>query len=142
MLLFYKSFINFQEHKTYKIGILSMLNKIKKRGTSYNKYHAVRTVIDGMIFASQKEAKRYQQLKRLEAQKVITDLKVQPVYQLQEKFQYAGKTVKAIRYIADFEYKQNGQIIVEDVKGVETEVFKLKRKFFWFRYPHLELRIF
>ncbi|RKZ75172.1 MAG: hypothetical protein DRR19_29510 [Candidatus Parabeggiatoa sp. nov. 1] len=107
-----------------------------------NKYHAVKTMIDGLTFDSKKEATRYRELKLLEKQGLITDLKLQPAYLLQEGFRYAGKMVRSVQYFADFEYKQNGKIIVEDTKGMETDVFKLKRKLFWFRYPELELRVF
>ena len=107
-----------------------------------NKYHAVTTHIDGCVFASKKEARRYRVLKQLEERGVITELKLQPAYVLLDAFQHAGKTVKAIRYIADFEYQQEGKTIIEDVKGVETDVFKLKRKWFWLKYPSLELHVF
>jgi hypothetical protein len=38
-------------------------------------------------------------------------------------------------------YEDNGKTVVEDVKGVETEVFKLKKKIFEYKYPNLELKI-
>ncbi|RKZ60778.1 MAG: hypothetical protein DRR16_33660 [Candidatus Parabeggiatoa sp. nov. 3] len=107
-----------------------------------HKYHAVRTRIGDIAFDSKKEARRYQELIKLEEEGHITELTLQPAYMLQEGFKYAGKTIRPIQYFADFQYKQNGKFIVEDTKGVETDVFKLKRKMFWFRYPELELRVF
>jgi hypothetical protein len=38
-------------------------------------------------------------------------------------------------------YEENGKKIVEDVKGMETDVFKLKRKLFEYKYPEMELKI-
>lgn len=35
----------------------------------------------------------------------------------------------------------NKKVIVEDVKGMETKEFKIKRKLFEYKYPSLELRI-
>lgn len=52
-----------------------------------------------------------------------------------------GKTFRKIEYVADFQYEQDGKIIVEDVKGMETDVFKLKKKLFEYKYKDLELRI-
>lgn len=106
-----------------------------------NKYNAIRTKVDGRTFASQMEAQRYLVLKQFLKQGIITNLRVHPSYLLQAELKYAGKKERAVRYIADFEYQQNGKTIVEDVKGVETQVFKLKRKWFIGKYPELELRI-
>ena len=41
-----------------------------------------------------------------------------------------GRTFRKIEYIADFQYIENGKTIVEDVKGMQTDVFKLKHKIF------------
>lgn len=52
-----------------------------------------------------------------------------------------GRTFRKIEYIADFQYIENGKTIVEDVKGMQTDVFKLKHKIFEKVYTNLELRI-
>lgn len=98
----------------------------------YNKYKNKKTVIDGIKFSSKKEAIRYSQLKILQANKEISDLKLQPKFLLQEKFIGPnGEKIRDIHYIADFLYidKERG-VIVEDVKGIKTEIYKLKRKLF------------
>lgn len=71
----------------------------------------------------------------------IKNLELQPRFLLQESFKKNNKTYRKIEYIADFKYKENGQVIVEDVKGKETDVFKLKRKMFEHQYKDLSLRI-
>ena len=73
-------------------------------------------------FASKAEGKRYSELKLLELGGVITDLKLQPRY----KLTIGDSTI--CTYIADFSFHERGKFIVEDVKGVRTDVFKLKRK--------------
>jgi hypothetical protein len=110
---------------------------------TYNKYRNRRTVIDGIPFDSQAEARRWQELKLLEAAGEIRYLQRQPRYELQPAFRRKdGTRVRAITYTADFVYIDSlGFHIVEDVKGKATEVFKLKRKLFMFRYPHIQLRI-
>jgi hypothetical protein len=35
---------------------------------------------------------------------------------------------RAVYYVADFVYTENGKLVVEDCKGCRTEVYKLKKK--------------
>lgn len=99
-----------------------------------NKYHAKRLMVDGHKFDSIREADRYCELKLLEKAHVISDLELQPVYMLQEAFSCDGGWERAITYVADFRYKEGGRTVVEDVKGMRTEVYKIKRKLFLKRY--------
>jgi hypothetical protein len=93
------------------------------------KYHAQPTVIDGVRFASKMEASRYLQLKALQDAGEIWSLGLQP------KFPLVVAGVKICTYIADFQYMEpapHGEPvkIIEDVKGVETPAFRIKRKLF------------
>jgi len=87
-----------------------------------NKYSAIKTEVDGIVFASKKEARRYQELKLLQKAKKIHMLELQP------KFPIVINKVKVCTYIADFEYMENGYRIIEDVKGIKTPVYRLKKK--------------
>lgn len=89
-----------------------------------NKYHAEKTIIDGIKFASKKESKRYQELKLLEKEGVIKDLKLQVPFVLFEKNEYG----RVIKYVADFTYYKDDQYVVEDVKGILTPLYKLKKR--------------
>ena len=96
----------------------------KKRG---NKYGAVRTEVDGVVFASKAEARRYGELKLLERAGTIRELVLQPEYSLAVKGNTIGK------YIADFVYIDNetGKRIVEDVKGrtaTMTPLYRWKKR--------------
>ena len=106
-----------------------------------SKYQNKKTQIDMYVFDSIAESKRYKELALLERAGQIKELKLQPKFLLQEGFKKNGKTYRKIEYIADFMYIENGKIIIEDVKGMETEVFKLKRKLFEYKYPKFELKI-
>ena len=106
-----------------------------------NKYYNKKVIIDGIRFDSQKEGNRYKELKLLERAGEISNLELQPKFVLQEGFKKNGKTYRKIEYIADFMYEEKGQVVVEDSKGIETDVFKLKHKLFEYKYPELELRI-
>lgn len=106
-----------------------------------NKYRNKKVIVDDYIFDSIQESKRYKELKLLLKAGAIQDLELQPHFLLQESFEKNGRTYRKIEYIADFKYIENGKVVVEDVKGLQTDVFKLKHKIFEKRYPELELRI-
>ncbi len=101
-----------------------------------SKYKAKKTLVDGVVFDSKKEAARYQELKLLEKAGVIKDLSLQPNFLLQDKFKYRGKIHRKIEYIADFQYYvvKDKKWVIEDVKGFKTDVYKLKKKLFLKKY--------
>lgn len=106
-----------------------------------SKYRNKKTVVDNIKFDSVLEANRYQELKLLQRAKQISNLRLQVPFLLQEGFKKNGKTHRKIEYIADFVYEENGQTIVEDTKGMETETFKIKQKLFEYKYPELSIKI-
>jgi hypothetical protein len=92
-----------------------------------HKYGAVRTEVDGVTFASKAEARRYAELKMLEKAGQINSLELQP------KFPITINGVKIATYIADFKYhvgswSSPSPWIVEDVKGMLTPMYRLKKK--------------
>lgn len=87
-----------------------------------NKYRAIKTVVDGVKFDSKKEAARYQELKLLEKAGEIMYLTLQP------RFDLIVNGVKCGFYKADFQYLTVGKTVVEDVKGMKTPVYNLKKK--------------
>lgn len=109
--------------------------------TSRNKFGNKRTVVDGYTFDSKIEAVRYSQLKLLQSAGEISDLKVHPKFEIQASFiDMKGNKHRAIQYEADFQYKdkqENWNIVVEDVKGMRTKEYLLKKKLFLFKYKTL-----
>lgn len=91
---------------------------------SYSKYKAQKCVVDGIKFDSRKEAARYCELRLLERTGEIRNLRLQVPYVLIPKSRYG----REIKYIADFVYFENDEIIIEDVKGVRTAIYKLKKR--------------
>ena len=91
-----------------------------------NKYGAIPTRVDGRLFASQAEARRYQELKLLQAAGEIDRLECQPRWRLVVNGLEVGS------YIADFVYwTPDGKRVVEDVKGgraTMTPDYLLKKK--------------
>ena len=107
-----------------------------------SKYGNRRVEADGHTFDSVKEMNRYMDLKYLLLAGEIQCLELQKPFELQPAFRDKnGKWHQAVRYICDFYYfdKHLGRYVVEDVKGFKTEVYKLKKKLFEYRYPDLEL---
>ena len=89
-----------------------------------NKYGAKKTEIDGFVFDSKAESRRYSELKLLEKAGEIRDLELQPNYAI-----VVNKTYIAA-YFSDFRYFDitRKEIVVEDVKGMKTPVYRLKKK--------------
>ena len=123
----------------------------RKNNTKLNNQ---KTVIDGIEFDSKKEGNRYCELKLLQRAGQISNLEYQKRYELipaqyetvatgeyykvgDKKGQHKTKQVcveQSVVYIADFVYQENGQTVVEDVKGYRDPAsatyakFILKRK--------------
>lgn len=87
-----------------------------------NKYGAMKTEYNGGTYDSKAEANRAMELDLLVKAGKITDLA------RQTKFPIIINSIKVFTYIADFTYYEGGKQIVEDVKGVRTAMFNLKKK--------------
>lgn len=100
-----------------------------------NKYNNQKITVDGIKFDSKHEAEIYSQLKALQRCNKITNLQLQVPFILLEKYRINNRTVREIKYIADFTFiNSEGQLEVWDAKGVRTDVYKLKKKIFEYRY--------
>ena len=97
-----------------------------------SKYHNKRVTVDGITFDSVKEASRYQELRMLERAGEITGLVRQQKIELIPK----TKLYRACYYVCDFIYfdKRENKTIYEDVKGVRTKEYLLKRKLLYWRH--------
>ncbi len=88
-----------------------------------SKYRNEKVEIDGHRFDSKAEGARYWDLRQLERVGAITDLELQPAFPL---------LVQGVRigvYKADFRYRDElGVVIVEDVKGMKTAMYRWKAK--------------
>lgn len=98
--------------------------------TRRNKYGARKVIVDGETFDSQREYKRWTDLRLLQERCEIFNLERQVKYVLAPSVKFTGekKAKAALRYFADFRYVDiNGETVVEDAKGRETEAFRIKR---------------
>lgn len=91
------------------------------------KYGNEPVVVDGMRFDSGNEYSRWCHLRMLVRAREITDLQRQVPFELAPAAVYGGTKHRPMVYVADFTYRERGKFVVEDVKGVRTEGYRLKR---------------
>lgn len=127
---------------------------------SVNKYHNHKVSLNGITFDSKKERDRYIFLKDAESNGIISELELQPTFELIPKItEQIVKHLKTkdkveekfiqhpITYTADFAYIKDGVKVVEDVKASPKpyaidEVFKLKEKLFRWKFGFSLRRIY
>jgi Protein of unknown function (DUF1064) len=91
-----------------------------------SKYRAQPVIIDGIRFPSAREGERWRELQILQRTGAISNLR------RQVSFDLCINDVPLARYVSDFCYEDmDGAFVVEDAKGVETAMFKLKKKWMW-----------
>lgn len=117
-------------NETYKKLVGNSIN------VKQNKYKNKKVIYDGIKFDSNREMAYYIKLKMLEEKGIIKDLELQKSFELQPSFKINGKTYKKITYRADFSYVsvEDNKIHIVDTKGFRTNVYKLKRKMFAYKY--------
>ena len=99
-----------------------------------HKYRAIATEVDGIEFPSKAEARRYSELKLLEKARKIFGLQRQPRYRLCAFTNRADGPKELGHYVADFRYHTTEWCgcawgcVVEDVKGVKTDLYRWKKK--------------
>lgn len=99
------------------------------------KYRNKKVEVDGRLFDSKKEAQFYGVLKLQKKAGEILEFECQPKFELQAPFKNSeGKHLRAITYTADFLVYHDGYREVVDVKGMQTETFKIKWKMLQYMY--------
>lgn len=112
-----------------------------------NKYLNKKCEINGMVFDSRKEARRYCELLLLVNGNYIKNLQRQvkyvlipAQYEVVERYDKSGKRLKdgkklierECAYVADFVYEEDGKTVIEDTKGMKTKDYIIKRKLMLF----------
>lgn len=96
------------------------------------KYRNQKTTLDGITFDSKREAQRYAELQALASRSLIEDLRHQVPFELAPGVKFSGESRRkpALRYVADFSYRLDGRLVVEDVKSKVTAgaaAYRIKR---------------
>ena len=123
--------------KQFKMFISNRLD------TKINKYHNKKIEYNGIKFDSIKEKNHYIALKQLEKASIISDLQLQVPFLLIDTIRHNGITYPKTKYIADFTYKRDGKLYVEDVKSEITrkdKTYRLKIKILLDKYKDIEFR--
>lgn len=107
--------------------------------TRKSKYRAVAVKVDGVRFASKAEAKRYAELRLLERSGEISHLELQPRFDLTVNGQSLGFYKADFRFFTRPTNTKRGEFVVEDVKGVKTPLYVLKRKLTEALYPGVKI---
>lgn len=83
---------------------------------------------DGHRFQSRREARRWSYLKLLQSIGEIADLERQVPIALEGRDgAILTPTGRQMVYMADFTYRKNGELVVEDAKGHQTDTYKMKK---------------
>lgn len=101
-----------------------------------HKYGAKRQEVDGIVFPSTRQAARYLELKLLQSAGEISELSLEP------RFELVVKSVLIGRYTPDFQYKEKGnrKLVVEEVKGYASRDYVLRKKLFQALFPQFQFR--
>ena len=119
--------------------ILEQLGHTAGKADKPGKYHSRKCAVTmpesgrQIAFDSEREARRFGELRMLLRCGKIQDLRLQVNFTLQEGYTTAdGERVRPIVYRADFTYRERTgdgwRPVVEDVKGVRTKEYSMKRK--------------
>ena len=105
---------------------------LKRPILKVRKYRNQKVTIDGITFDSKREAGRYQELKALASKNLIEDFRHQVPFELAPgvRFSNEKRAKPALRYVADFAYRLDGRLVVEDVKSAITAkaaAYRIKR---------------
>ena len=110
-------------------GINRGKHRIRLDGAKKPKYGNRKTTVFGITFDSKREAERYLVLRSMEKRCEIYGLRLQVPFELIPDTVVEGEKIRKVVYIADFVYKTpDGKTVVEDAKGMRTDVYKIKKK--------------
>lgn len=122
--------VNLQARAAGQRSTSDMRDAPAERAQRNQKYGNTKVQDGGRTFDSKAEHKRWQYLVMLEKAREISNLRLQVPFELvPAQMTPSGKKIRPTTYIADFCYDDlKGAAICEDVKGVETPEYRLKKK--------------
>lgn len=121
-------------------SIIGNVKQVSVAGKRESKYHNKIAYYDGIAFDSIKERDYYADvLLPLKWAGEIKSIDMQVSFVLQPPFKHGGKTIRGIKYVADFvvTYSDGRQKVI-DTKGCRTKEYLLKRKMLLYRYPDID----
>lgn len=121
-------------------SIIGNVKQVSVAGKRESKYHNKIAYYDGIAFDSIKERDYYADvLLPLKWAGEIKSIDMQVSFVLQPPFKHGGKSIKGIKYVADFVITYpDGRKKVIDTKGYRTKEYQLKRKMLLYKYPEID----
>lgn len=114
----------------------------KGTGIVYRRYNNTKVWYNGEQYDSKKEAAKAEWLDYQKSIGAIESWRPHPKFVVMPRFKKDGKLFRPILYIADFEVKYpDGRVEIIDIKGMKTEVFKLKMKLWNYKYQDSNMRL-
>ena len=105
-----------------------------------SKFHAIKATINDFQFDSLNESRYYIKLLQEKKAGIIKSFEMQQSFLITPSYKKNGKTIRKMEYLADFVIQYpDGSTRVIDVKGVETDVFKMKKKLVEYMYPDVTI---
>lgn len=127
-------------------GVIESFSLPEKGETTKSKFHAYKAMVDGIQFDSLNESRYYVYIKQVRDSQQETEHGKLLSFEMQVPFIIVpshiknGHRIRKMEYLADFVLcYEDGTKRVIDVKGVETDVFKLKKKFVEYVYPEVTI---
>lgn len=119
-------------------------SKLKELGIKPNKYRNQKVEVDGHLFDSKREAEVYAELKLLQMVGEVTEIELQPEFELLPSFRVGKANYRGIKYRADFRVTYHtGRQEVWDVKSritAKNPEYRMKVKMLLYKYPGLNFR--
>jgi len=100
---------------------------------NWTKYNATKIQIDWITFRSKIEARAYNFLKDR-----YNIIEIEPVFKLQDKFEFEWKKYREINYKSDFLIEFKNWYIIIEMKWFETPEWRLKKKLFLYRFNEIK----
>ena len=114
-----------------RVHLIPDENQNQQIGHRRSKYNNRRFKDSEGTWDSEKERKRWTELRMLESVGKIQELQKKVSFELIASSFKNHKRLRPIVYIADFVYLEAGVKVVEDTKGFRTKAYKLKRRLMW-----------
>lgn len=130
-----------QELTAYqKDGIIKSFYLPEASEIQKSKFHAIKATINDIQFDSLNESRYYIKLLQEKKAGIIKSFEMQQSFLITPSYKKNGKTIRKMEYLADFVIQYpDGSTRVIDVKGVETDVFKMKKKLVEYMYPDVTI---
>lgn len=121
-------------------GIIDSFSLPEASEMQKSKFHAIKATINGIQFDSLNESRYYIKVLQDVTAGRIKSFDLQKSFEITPSYRKNGHIIRKMEYLADFVlHMADDTTRVIDVKGVETDVFKMKKKLVEYLYPDVTI---